>query len=127
MFSLKRRALLGHNQSNHCFTQKSSSGVVRLFFQFPALVRVTILPSSPRTVVLTFLAPLKKLTKVPTRALAQAESSWEPVVVHLVVAQARDLTFGRRAVSLKRGGLAQVKTREHYSALWWQSRLSKDL
>jgi len=34
-------------------------GVVRLFFQFPALVRVTILPSSPRTVVLTFLAPLK--------------------------------------------------------------------
>jgi len=34
-------------------------GIVRLLFQFPALVGVTIPPSSPWTVVFTFSAPLK--------------------------------------------------------------------
>jgi len=33
--------------------------VMRLFSSFPALVGVTVLISPPRTVVLTFLAPLK--------------------------------------------------------------------
>ncbi|QCD94635.1 hypothetical protein DEO72_LG5g2720 [Vigna unguiculata] len=37
-----------------------------------------------------------------------SENSWELVVVRLVVAQTRDLTFERRAVSLKRGGLLAV-------------------
>jgi len=38
-----------------------------------------------------------------------SENSWVPVVFRVVVAKARDLTFGRRAVSLKRGGLSQAR------------------
>ncbi|QCE10355.1 hypothetical protein DEO72_LG10g1585 [Vigna unguiculata] len=47
-------------------------GIVRLLFQFPALVGVTIPPSSPWTVVFTFSAPLK------ARGARLSEISWEP-------------------------------------------------
>jgi len=86
--TVEQRALLGHNQSTHCFTRMSSPGklnlnftpfvpfkclgstldwrwnlmlaYVHMFSQFIALVGVIVLLSSPRTIVLTFNPTLGK-------------------------------------------------------------------
>ncbi|QCD78816.1 hypothetical protein DEO72_LG1g2452 [Vigna unguiculata] len=99
-----------------------------VFSGFPALVGVTVLISPPRTVVLTFLAPLKNLTLVSARAFSRlSENSWEPDVFRFSCSKGEGPHLGAKRSLAQARRSRQARTRKTCRTLCWQSCLSESL